>query len=62
VASPNRLNTLYGAGYAAERAGDAMKARQYYEQLTKVAVVADAGVRRVEHAREFLAKNRLSRN
>jgi tetratricopeptide (TPR) repeat protein len=60
AASPNRLNSLYGAGHAAERAGDTEKARQYFEQVTKVAADGDAGVGRVEHARAFLAKNRRS--
>ena len=31
--SPNRLNSLYGAGRAAELAGDAETAAQYYERL-----------------------------
>lgn len=61
AASPNRLNTLYGAGLAAERAGDKAKAQQYYETLTKVAADSDAGISRVEHARTYLAKNRLAR-
>ena len=60
LASPNRLNTLYGAGLAAERAGDMAKARQHYDQLVKVAAEADAGVARVEHARVFLAKHKLA--
>jgi len=58
AASPNRLNTLYGAGYAAERAGSTAKAREYFAQVTAVAAEADAGIERVEHARAFLAKHR----
>lgn len=54
ASSPNRLNTLYGAGLAAERAGDTAKARQFYEQLVRVATDADPGLTRVEHAKEFL--------
>jgi tetratricopeptide (TPR) repeat protein len=61
AASPNRLNTLYGAGLAAERDGNTAKAKQYYEQLAKVAVDSDSGIARVEHARSFLAKNEPSR-
>lgn len=57
AASPNRLNTLYGAGLAAERLGDKAKARKHYEQLAQVAADGDAGLERVEHARAFLAKN-----
>lgn len=56
-ASPNRLNSLYGAGLSAQRSGDAAKARQYYEQLLVVAAAADTGLARVEHARAFLAQS-----
>jgi tetratricopeptide (TPR) repeat protein len=56
TASPNRLNTLYGAGFSAERAGNAAKAREYFEQVVKVASAGDAGIARVEYARAFLAK------
>lgn len=55
AASPNRLNTLYGAGRAAELAGDDVKARGYFEQLIAVASESDPGISRVEHARAFLA-------
>jgi tetratricopeptide (TPR) repeat protein len=55
AASPNRLNTLYGAGIAAERAGDGAKAKLHYEQLIAVAAESDPGISRVEHARAFLA-------
>jgi tetratricopeptide (TPR) repeat protein len=58
AASPNRLNTLYGAGLAAERAGNAGKAKEYYAQVTNVAADGDGGIGRVEYARTFLAKNR----
>ncbi|MBL9190219.1 MAG: tetratricopeptide repeat protein [Opitutaceae bacterium] len=61
AASPNRLNTLYGAGLAAERAGNTEKARHYYEQLANVASEADAGISRVERARAFVAKSRADR-
>jgi tetratricopeptide (TPR) repeat protein len=62
AASPNRLNTLAGAGLAAEQSGDTAKALNYYSQLTVVAKDADAGLSRVEHARAFLAKNRAGRS
>ena len=55
-ASPNRLNSLFGAGLAAERSGDAAKARNYYQQVLAVASSADAGIPRVEHARAFLSR------
>lgn len=60
AASPNRLNSLYGAGLAAERAGDPAKARQHYAQLVQVAADSDPGIGRVEHARAFLAQSRLA--
>ncbi|MDI1337733.1 MAG: tetratricopeptide repeat protein [Lacunisphaera sp.] len=56
AASPNRLNTLYGAGLAAERAGRTDKATQYYQQLVTVAADSDAGLERVAHARAFIAQ------
>ena len=54
AASPNRLNTLYGAGRAAELAGEDAKARHYFEQLIAVASEGDPGISRVEHAHSFL--------
>ena len=53
--SPNRLNALYGAGRAAELAGDAAKATQHYAQLLTVASDADAGIARIEHAKKLVA-------
>ncbi|MEO7701646.1 MAG: hypothetical protein ABIZ04_20665 [Opitutus sp.] len=58
--SPNRLNTLYGAGFAAERSGDDAKARQYFEQLLAVAPAADSGIPRIEHARAFVQKHAVA--
>jgi tetratricopeptide (TPR) repeat protein len=62
AASPNRLNTLYGAGLAAERARNTAKASDYYQQLVRVAADGDAGISRVEHARAFLANTRASQS
>lgn len=53
--SPNRLNTLYGAGLAAEKAGRAGKAREHFGQLVSVAAGADPGNPRVEYARNYVA-------
>ena len=61
AASPNRLNTLYGAGIAAERAGDKAKARTHFEQLVQVASAADPGIGRVDYARAYLAKTPAGR-
>ena len=57
AASPNRLNTLHGAGLAADRSGDSVTARRYYEQLVATARDADPGIRPVEEARAFLARH-----
>ena len=59
--SPNRFNTLYGAGSAAERAGNLAKAAEYYDQVAKVAAAGDAGIERLEHARAFLNEHRRRR-
>jgi tetratricopeptide (TPR) repeat protein len=56
AASPNRLNTLYGAGLAAERSGDVAKAKQYFTQVVAVGSAADPTVTRVKHARDYIAK------
>lgn len=61
AASPNRLNTLYGAGLAAERAGNKEKARSYYSQLLEVASAGDRGVERIEHARQYVSGTQVAR-
>jgi tetratricopeptide (TPR) repeat protein len=62
LASPNRLNTLYGAGLSAERAGDAVKAMDYYDRVSRLAAAGDSGISRIEHARTFVAKHRVSQS
>ena len=52
--NPGRLNSLYGAGIAAERAGEKDVARRHYEALTAM-VATDATRPEVAHARAFLA-------
>jgi len=36
--APNRFNALYGAANAAEAAGNAQAANEYFHQLTQIAV------------------------
>jgi tetratricopeptide (TPR) repeat protein len=60
VASPNRLNGLYGAARAARLSGDAAAAREYYGKLLALCVRADGAQDRVAEAREFLAKKETS--
>jgi tetratricopeptide (TPR) repeat protein len=52
--NPGRLNSLYGAGNAAERAGEKDTARRHYEALAAM-VAKDATRPEVDHARAFLA-------
>lgn len=52
--SANRFNSLYGAGRAAELAGDKKKATMYYQKLLEVAAQADTELPRIRHARRFL--------
>ena len=53
---PNRFRTVYGAGHAAVLAGNRAKAREYFQQLVKVAAQADKPERpEIVEARRFLA-------
>ena len=52
--SPNRYNSLYGAGYAAESAGDTSKAKFFYEKLMELASDADSDRPSSIRAKEFL--------
>jgi tetratricopeptide (TPR) repeat protein len=52
--SPNRFNSLYGAGRAAELGGDGDKAALYYRKLVEV-TAADAKRERLQQAKTFLA-------
>jgi tetratricopeptide (TPR) repeat protein len=54
--SPNRFNSLYGVGRAAEQGGDANKAALYYRKLVEV-TDADAKRERLQQAKTFLANN-----
>lgn len=52
--SPNRLNSLFGAGHAAELSGDKTAASRYYRMLTEL-VVSDSKLTRLQHAKAYLA-------
>jgi tetratricopeptide (TPR) repeat protein len=52
--SPRRLNTIFGAASAAEKAGDATKAKTYYQQLLEVAPNADANLEIAQKAKSYL--------
>ena len=50
---PNRFRSVYGAGRAAESAGDRAKARSYYSDLIKICERGDRNARtELEHARQ----------
>ena len=53
---PNRMRGLYGAARAAELAGDAGKAREYYAKLAALGETADPSQTEVETAKRFLAR------
>jgi hypothetical protein len=53
---PNRLRGYYGAGRAAELAGDKAKARAQYGQLMTLAAQADSERPEVTQAKAYLAK------
>jgi hypothetical protein len=53
---PNRFRSVYGAGRAAEAAGDRAKARAYFSDLVKICERGDRQARPdLEHARQYLA-------
>jgi tetratricopeptide (TPR) repeat protein len=53
---PNRFRSVYGAGHAAELAGNKDKARTFYTQLVKICERGDAQARAdLRHAREYIA-------
>jgi tetratricopeptide (TPR) repeat protein len=60
--SANRFNSLYGAGRAAELAGDKKQATTYYQKLFDLASQADTQRPRLQHARRFLDANLASRS
>jgi tetratricopeptide (TPR) repeat protein len=54
--SPNRYNSLYGAGHAAEKAGDLKKASFYYSNLVELASGVDSDRSSLKRAKKFLSK------
>jgi len=54
---PKRLRALFGAGRAAELAGDQASAKRYYGQVVEITASADASRPEIEAARAFVAAN-----
>ena len=52
--SPNRFNSLYGAGKAAEKSGDYQKVIFYYKQLSTIADSANSNRPELSEAKSFL--------
>ena len=53
--SPNRFNSVYGAGHAAEMAKHPEKAAGYYRQLTATCALGDSTRPELAHARDFIS-------
>jgi hypothetical protein len=56
ASEPNRFRSLYGAGKAAERSGDAAKAKGYYVQLAALGSHADTERPELAEAKAFIAR------
>jgi Tfp pilus assembly protein PilF len=54
---PNRLGATLGAAHAAERAGDAAKAREHYAAAVALTDTAEPVRPEIAQARAFMAKN-----
>ena len=59
--SPNRFNGLFGAGSAAEAAGDAGEARRYYAALLK-SIGAGSDRSEIAHAKALLMSTKVGMN
>jgi tetratricopeptide (TPR) repeat protein len=55
--SPNRFNSLFGAGHAAELEGDFNKAKLYYSKLVQITFGVETNRQRLVKAKAFLSKN-----
>jgi tetratricopeptide (TPR) repeat protein len=53
---PNRFRGLYGAGLAAERAGDRTRAKLHFEKLVAIAAPSDGTRPELAHARQVVAQ------
>jgi len=60
VATPNRFNGLYGAARAAERSGDAAKAKDYYARLVENCKDGDSDRPELMSAKAFLHEHNAS--
>jgi hypothetical protein len=61
TATPNRFRSVFGAGRAAEAAGDSLTARQFYAELVAQCREADLDRAELARARAFLSARRAAR-
>jgi tetratricopeptide (TPR) repeat protein len=54
--SPNRFNSLYGAGKAAEKIGDKQKAINYYKQLSAISTSVNSDRQELIDVKKYLTK------
>ncbi len=54
--SPNRFKSLYGAGDAAELAGNLEKAKSYYSELVQLTEKAESDRPEIQKAKQFIDK------
>jgi tetratricopeptide (TPR) repeat protein len=55
--SPNRFNSLYGAGHAAELASELNRAKWYYSKLVQITIGVESDRPRLMKAKAFLSRN-----
>lgn len=58
ASEPNRFRSLFGAAQAAERAGDAARAKDYYKRLLTMTAAADTARAELQLAQAFVDKSR----
>lgn len=56
---PNRFNSLFGAGKAAEKTGDNLKAINYYKQLSEITGFTNSDRKERTDIRNFLTKHKI---
>jgi hypothetical protein len=58
ASEPNRFRSLFGAAQAAERTGDAARAKDYYQRLLTMTAAADTPRAELQLAQAFVEKSR----
>ena len=58
--SPNRFNSLYGAGLAAELGNNKSLAVLYYKKIVEITEIAKSHREQLKRAKTFLSKNDVS--